>query len=187
MYIHKYLAANRPNYISDGGYYIDKDEYVLGFSEKNNDATIISTENAAKHICSLSLSNLTTEVKNTLAEKYTKAISFLNDYSINTLNLVENDIISESRELIINRFREVRTYLIYASDYTVNNSNLSETEQTQWSSYRQSLFDMPENLSSIDYYEQITYPEPPSNIYDKIKILYPHYKNNKDSLDLIGD
>lgn len=59
--------------------------------------------------------------------------------------------------------RAIRNKILQNTDWTqLTNSPLSDSQKTEWNTYRQSLRDLPASNKDITDIEDVTWPTPPS-------------------------
>jgi len=83
-------------------------------------------------------------------------------YPSNEFVIIE-DLAVTRTDNILEILRLKRDALLTESDWTqVNDSPLTDTKKAEWSTYRQTLRDLPANNSSATSIDDVAFPTPPS-------------------------
>jgi hypothetical protein len=83
------------------------------------------------------------------------------DYQPNEYKIVSGEAIQRT-DNILEILRNKRNALLKESDWTqLNDCPLSDTEKTEWQTYRQALRDLPENYQDTDNIDDVVFPNLP--------------------------
>jgi len=83
-------------------------------------------------------------------------------YEVGTYKIIAGSPVEQSVDFWI-AVRIERNTLLTESDWTqMSDSPLTDSKKTEWSTYRQSLRDLPTSNSSASSYDDVTFPSEPS-------------------------
>jgi len=83
-------------------------------------------------------------------------------YEVGTYKIIDGVAVEQTIDFW-NSVRIERNTLLTESDWTqMSDSPLTDSKKTEWSTYRQSLRDLPTSNSSASSYDDVTFPSEPS-------------------------